>query len=123
MSIQKNTANDFVLKSINYTAIPTEIIEKITNPDALAILAYLCSKPVDSIIIKSEFVNHFELGRSIARQAINDLLDLGALYKEKTRLTNGKWKGTRFNLSDMATLVTTEIEENNVTINQGVTSK
>lgn len=83
MPVKKMTPTELHKRQMPYTAISNRVIESITNPVALAIYAYLITKPNSWIVRRSDILNHFEsLGLDRYGKAMRDLKAMGLLVDE-----------------------------------------
>lgn len=55
---------------MSYTTLSIEKIQKIKNPEALAVYCYLCSLPPQQLICKERIKKHFRIGN----KKINDIV-------------------------------------------------
>jgi len=76
-----------------YTVLPTDTIKKIKTGDALAIWAYLQSKPQDWIIRKADIMTRLEMGRIRYQDAMRHLRDVGLVVAEAINGKGGKLSG------------------------------
>lgn len=74
----------------NYTVICNDCFQNSSlSMQAIGLLAYLITLPVDWKIYKSELVNHFTNGRDAINNAFNELIENGYITCEKTRTEKG----------------------------------
>ncbi len=81
------------------TILFTKTIQSITDPNCLAIYAYLASKPPEWNINVKEIMNHFiKMGRDKVRKALNDLCLIGLLERKELRTDGGSFKEYQYYL-------------------------
>lgn len=76
---------DFKKEKDGCTIFPNQSLQSIRNPVLLAIYVYLASKPQEWQINIKQLMNHFNIGKNKAYQAISDLTDMGLIKRTETR--------------------------------------
>jgi len=96
MSIIKLTPTDFKNKSISFTVLQTEVIVRLKNSDAIAIWAYLCSKPNDWIVRKTDILDTFGIGETRYSRAMKILIKNLLIKIEVEQDEGGRILGKRY---------------------------
>ena len=94
-NIEKASAAELMAQKSPYTSIGNKTVEMITNPDALAIWAYLQTRAPGWKVIGSFLQDHFGMGRVRYRKAMKYLSEIGLMSKIPVRDENGQMAGTR----------------------------
>ena len=75
---------------VPYTILPVDVLNKINNPTALSIWAYLQGKPESWIVRQGELCSHFGIGRDRCRAAIRWLREFGLWTESLEHAEDGK---------------------------------
>lgn len=84
-SIEKLDFNKVIQQKIPYSVFMNSVIQKINNPDSLAIYVYLYSLPPDWHINKEHLANKFQLGDKKLRSVFSYLHRSGLLEYRKDK--------------------------------------
>lgn len=95
MSIQKLAKHQ---GDIPYSMMSRDVIQEITNPDALAIWVFLQSKPDNWNVQETQIRNHFDLGRTRYMKAMRQLRELGLYEVVRLKDDSNNFTGSRFNV-------------------------
>jgi len=91
MPIRKENSARLTKESLPYDIFSREVVQSITNPIALAIWAYLQTKPESWVVRRSDILNHFQgLGRDRYDSAMKELKSLGLVWVSVTRDGQGQ---------------------------------
>lgn len=81
MPIKKETSARLSKRSVTHDSISREVVGAITDPVALAIYAYLLTKPQDWVVRKADIISHFNpLGSDAYARGMKQLRDLGLVW-------------------------------------------
>jgi len=91
MPIIKETSARLVKQKIPYEIFSRDVVQSITNPTALAIYAYLMTKPEGWIVRRQDIINHFDgLGRERYADAMRHLKELGLYWVANIQDSSGR---------------------------------
>ncbi|WP_075881823.1 hypothetical protein [Vreelandella massiliensis] len=94
MPISRASATKLKRDHLPYTTVPNATIDRIGNPDALAIWVHLQTKPTGWTVRPTELRKRFSLGRNRFSNAMNELKALGLITQEPLRGESGQLAGT-----------------------------
>ena len=89
MSIEKADSSYLKIQKAPFTILLNEVLQKLTNGEALAIWAHLQSLPENWIVNKKYLMNHFGWGRDKISEALRYLEDHKLLIREQEKNSNG----------------------------------
>ncbi|WP_372809349.1 hypothetical protein [Litorivivens sp.] len=95
VNIEKATASELHAQKAPYSSVSNSTVERIKNPDALAIWTYLQTRAPGWKVIGSHLQDHFDMGRVRYRKAMACLKDLGLITHQTTRNESGQMLGKR----------------------------
>lgn len=98
MTIHKSTPSEFVNRSVMFTSLPSHLIAELGNAEAIAIWAYLCSKPSDWIVRKSDIMDTLNIGRVKYSSAIKILIEKGLIRMTTLRDEHGNLMGSGYDV-------------------------
>lgn len=90
MPIQKATATTLKHVGGTYVVIPSATIALISNPESLAILAFLLDLPPEWLIRRDHIRERFGLGRDRYDKAMTELKALGMVWRVQQRDKQGR---------------------------------
>ena len=90
MPIKKETSSRLVKFGYNFESVPRQIVEQITNPDALAYYVYLLTRPDNWVVRRNHLREHFN-GLSLARHnaAMRVLRGMGLVWTQTEKRVDG----------------------------------
>lgn len=92
----------------NYTTLPNQIFNDLTDAVAIGILAYLLSRPADWITYKKQLYNHFSEGRQRIDNAFKLLEANGYIVGVQQIGADGKFTGFQWIVYDLPVTADTE---------------
>lgn len=85
MAIYTHKSGDLRKMGFNYVSLPPQVIQAISNPDALAIWTYLQSHSEHWTVRRTQIMDHFSLGRVRYDKAIKELKALRLYWVENIK--------------------------------------
>ena len=80
----------FLQNKIPYEMISREVVQSLSNPDALAIWVYLMAKPPTWIVRREDIRSHFSIGRDRYSKAMSELNEAGLVVTKNVQGADGK---------------------------------
>lgn len=92
MPIKKETSSRLVRFGYNFESVPRQIVEQLTNPDALAYYVYLLTRPDNWVVRRNHLREHFN-SLSLARHnaAMRMLREIGLVWTQNEKGVDGKF--------------------------------
>jgi hypothetical protein len=95
MSVHKESATELAKRGLTYTTLSSDVIQSITNPDALAIWTYLQKQSEGWNIYRKNLKNHFGIGEKRLSDALRYLREAELIWSAQVRGADGKLQGTK----------------------------
>ena len=103
---------------IPYFMVSREAVQSLTNPDALAIWAYLQSQSDDWSVVEKNIREHFNIGRSRYLVAMKELREAGLYEVVRHKDENNNFTGSHFHIYAFPQVRTSTLMENDTYIKE-----
>lgn len=100
MSIYKNDLSEFKNNSIGFTVLQTDVMNML-DAESLGVWAYLCSKPSDWIIRKSDILTSLKIGKTTYSKVIKNLVNLNLIRIKTPRDQKGRCIGRIYEVTNI----------------------